>query len=480
MHPLAPRLLAFLILLPAAAPLTANDGTLDMSFGGGDGVASWPATGTNTATLAAIASTDELLIGVGSYEIAGDPPTHLAWQAVDINGELRNDHRCGQATSTLIPLTVSSAATAGLIDGSGNLVVAGHAEFIGSETQQVPFIARFDLSTPGCVLDAAFSANGYDVLDDLSACQSASCSFVALAELGPGTLAVPLSTYRTIGLLRAATGFLTARYFLVSIKPDGSVDTSFGTSGFAEVIHSSLGDLLGGATSIAVDGRGRIYVVVSELDPHSSTTDLDTYLLRYQSDGDLDTICPPFLPCTPFVIPLEDGGDDDGVNSLAGEVVVAQNGDPIASWEDVTNSHENQTTLNFAANATYRRVSAGASGVWRMVVQGNDEVLAGTDNAGFDGLWTKRQRTVYVPPSALPLDATWGPGDGSAFSDVDLGGSNSETLTRVALWHGRLVLGGFASSASGNRAWLQVLDNSYVFADSFDQGTWAAWSSAKP
>src|SRR4051794_817002 len=89
-----------LVSLATTAPLRAADGAVRMGFGGGDGVASWP-TNTDSAHLEAIASTDDLLIGAGRYQVGGSGASHLMWQAVDVNGELRGDHHCDQLSNTL-------------------------------------------------------------------------------------------------------------------------------------------------------------------------------------------------------------------------------------------------------------------------------------------------------------------------------------------------------------------------------------------
>ena len=84
----------------------------------------------------------------------------------------------------------------------------------------------------------------------------------------------------------------TTDFALVRYNTDGSLDTSFGSGG---IVKTSFGDGADGATGVAVQGDGRIVVSgISELDGNGDNTGEDHFALaRYNPDGSLDTTFGP-------------------------------------------------------------------------------------------------------------------------------------------------------------------------------------------
>ena len=84
----------------------------------------------------------------------------------------------------------------------------------------------------------------------------------------------------------------TTDFALVRYNTDGSLDTSFGNGG---IVTTSFGDGADGATGVAVQADGQIVVSgVSQLDGNGNNTGEDHFALaRYNPDGSLDTTFGP-------------------------------------------------------------------------------------------------------------------------------------------------------------------------------------------
>jgi hypothetical protein len=443
-----------------AALLAAPDGASDTDFGG-DGLVNWSNAG--KVTVHDVAMTEAVVIGVGSYVAdlgAQDPRVH--WQGFDQDGSALVLKACYLPAGTLVPFAVASQGLAALVDSSGNLLVGGTITFQGTESQQRALLQRFDLSAVTCTLDDTFSSNGWDVEDDESWCDTEDCAVVALAEIRRETFAV--TAPRIVALVRSTVSSSVARYFLLAFHLNGAIDNAFGSNGWAEVTNDSLSSL-GTPAEMAVDGLGRIYVMVTDHD--EGTADLDVHLLRFSADGELDDSSWRIADNNNPALDLYDERAEDLAFTSSGPVVTAH--DPGAG--NVVQE------LDLASG--YLLDSTHSSSAWlstSLAVQGNGRYLEAHDlSTASDAIRLRRRLDGAAPDS---YDDHFGSA-GSVTIDIDLGGDHAQKLARLRLWHGRPIVAGTAIADDGDPAgfiWRGL--NSYVFGDGFDGGSESEWSYA--
>jgi len=444
-----------------AALLAAPDGADDTNFGG-DGLVNWSNAG--KVTVHDVAMTESVVIGVGSYVAdsgAQDPRLH--WQGFDQDGSALVLKSCYLPAGTLVPFAVASQGLAALVDSSGNLLVGGTITFQGTESQQRALLQRFDLSASFCPLDNTFSTNGWDVEDDETWCDTEDCAVVALAEIRRETLAV--TAPRIVALVRSTVSSSVSRYFLVAFHLDGAIDTAFGTSGWTEVTND-VADTLGTPAAMALDGIGRIYVMVTYHD--EGTADLDVQLLRFSADGELDDSSWRIADNNNPALDLYDERAEDLAFTSSGPVVTAH--DPGASGNVVQE-------LDLASG--YLLDSTHSSSAWlstSFAVQGNGRYLEAHDlSTASDAIRLRRRLDGAAPDS---YDDHFGSA-GAVTIDIDLGGDHAQKLARLRLWHGRPIVAGTAIADDGDPAgfiWRGL--NSYVFGATFEGGSFSEWARA--
>lgn len=460
------RLSVATLLVAAAAPLRAADGARDASFTL-DGLVSWRDGG--DIAIAGVAAGDTAAYGIGTIELPGEEPA-LHWKAFGNTGTPLGKG-CAQASDTLftVPPVVAAFASGGnaaLVDPSGNLLVGGWASFPGTTTTRRALLARFDLSASGCALDTTFNAAlGWAYFDAETWCDTESCEVVDLAVIRPETGAVLAP--RIVALVRAEETLFSSRFFLLALTAAGEIDTGFSSDGWREVTASGLGQLAPEA-HLAVDGRGGLHVLVARFDP-AGTLDLDLYSLSFNAVGALaafDTTC-----LADPVRPWFDGGDDDAQDVTAEDIAIAPNGDWVVSYH-VAGGNPTLAAVDVSA------CTAGTAGypdvAYDAAIQGDGKVVSAFDLALADDEAASERRLLS---GSLPADASYGGGDGREAYEIALGGSDTETVSGLALWAGRPLLAGTAATDAGPAGFLLRAQNSYLYADSFEQGTPAYWSA---
>jgi len=444
-----------------AVPVLGADGALRTSFGS-SGLVTW----SNHATVAFVdaAGTEDLVIGVGEWEPIGGPPRHLHWQAFTADGTLDTDHRCIGTTNDTLPFAFADAsrATASIVDGSGRLVVVGALNLAGDD-QDHGIVARFLLDQDGCVPDDAFHSYGWEMLDAVGGCASNDCVVEDVLEVRPATGAV--TSPKLLLLLRRPVNLLVARFFLVRLNGSGSLDTSFGDGGSLEIADDALGSL--GRAALAVDGQGRPYVAVSNYDPDQGL-DVDVWALRYQADG--SGLDPSFGTGGMLRVAASQGFDnsDDLVRAVA---VTDDNSLIVSYWGSAMQYAAAYTKTTSGPTLIF--VDSGTTAAPALVTQGNRRFIAVRETA-VDGFRVYR---TQLGPDLWGGDPSFN-GSGHIDFDVDLGGSGSETVEHVRLWHGRPVYAGKAAKDGGTTGFLLLSESSYVFADGFEGGTTAYWPAA--
>ncbi len=457
-------------VLLTAACLAADDGDVDTSFGV-DGLVTYGAFG--AVRLNDVTSSEALLIAVGGYNFAsGDP--HLHWWSVDDDGDRDLDHFCEGETHDLLPLSfgVSSEARVGVVDRQDRLLVGGWLSLLGSESQKRPIVARFDLGTTGCVLDTAFTSNGWELYDDESFCATASCEVLALAEVAEETGAV--ASPRLVALVRAASGGLGAsRLFLLRLTASGSPDGAFGSGGWVEVRHPHATDpVLFPEAALAVDPRGRLYVVFTHSDPQD-TLDLDVSVMRYSAGGVRDT---SFGDAGLIEVTNNPPGPD-AWDSRAHEIEVTAESRLVVTLRAVgaTEARSYSFVYDTSSGTILRLWNWGDSPPPTAVAQGNGRLIEAGRNPFYDHFYAAR----YLTSAPQTPDISFG-GDGFAIYELDPPDWGPPTVVKVHLWHGRIVYGGTRAAPAFTESFLLRATNTHVFADGFEGGTVATWGANEP
>ncbi len=454
--------LALLLAATPSSPTFAgnNDGQLDNTFGG-SGSVTWYDGG--AVTVADLATSSTGAYAVGTITLVGEEPA-LHFKGFNHGGgEL--DQGCAQTSGTLINFATESNGLAGLIDSSGNILVGGWAAFLGTETTHRALVSRFDLSGPGCVLDDSFSGNGWAIFDDETFCDTEDCDVLDLVEIRPATGAVLAP--RIIALVRSKLNLLAApRLFLLALTGSGAIDTGFDGNGWTEVTEPGIGEIYSRA-SLALDAVGRIYVFGARWDP-AGTDDVDTVLFRFLPNGAHDVS----FGNTGNGAQLYGAGSDTEDALPRGVAIDADGFSVSVSQKDAIES----------VIVTYRSETEGGGVPFNQVVaavatQGNGRAVeVGEHSDGADGF--ELGRYTIGPQGELQTDESFGGLGGAHNYDLDLGGSNSETAAAVAIWNGRALVAGTATATIGTAGFLLRTRNAYIFADGFEQGTVAYWSSA--
>lgn len=444
-----------------AASAAAQDGVLDTGFGG-DGIVFWTGGTGNSVELADIAlQGDGRILGVGTFTAGTAAPT-LHFQSFRVNGNLGLQY-CYVASSDLFPFSVESRGLSAIVDSSGNLLIGGSANFIGSEGVSRPLVARFALDQNGCVLDTTYSANGFEFFDDNYFCDTESCRIVDLGELRPETGAVNLP--RVVALLEARVDSSTSRLILAGLSASGQLLPGFGVGGFRELTGFLLGALLtGDGNRLAIDGRGRIYVTATRHDPVQPSDD-DVVLARFTAGGDLDAT----FGSNGVSYPLE----DDAVNDYARDVAVLPDGSVLLAAERGSTGQALFGRSAAPGGTAFVFTTVGAAHATAVAGQGDGSELHAYEPA-VDGGRVARWN------GAGALDGSFGSG-GIASYDIDLGAPNTDNATVMQLLAGRPVIGGTADrDATRTAGFLVRLTNSHIFADGFEGGTPAFWPVVVP
>jgi uncharacterized delta-60 repeat protein len=281
------------------------DGSMDTDFGG---------TGQAITSIGAAASKQD---DVYSVAIQADGKIVLAgwsWNGSDYDvalvryeedGTLDSTFGTGgKVTTALTPGEGNSdVARAAAIQPDGKIVIAGASITVGNQDFA---LARYN--TDG-TLDGAFGSGG-KVITDFGEYDSAAA--VALQPDG-----------RIVAAGASWTGWALARY-----KPDGTLDSAFGTGG---KVYSSFRAGYDLASAIAIQVDGRIVAAGYVIDAGSAGGEpRNIALRRYEPDGSLDTTF------SGDGMAMTDLGDQyDHARAVAlqtdGKIVIA-GGDPNWGW----------------------------------------------------------------------------------------------------------------------------------------------------
>ena len=287
-------------------PAHAAAGDLDPTFGGDGKVTTDFGPGQNSAEDVAIQSDGKIVV-VGTANVGGGLEFALA--RYNPNGDLDTSFGNGGKVVTNFSRLVN-LALAVAIQSDGKIVAAG---FTSDPGERDFALARYN--TDGS-LDTSFGSGGKVTTDffgnldearDVIVQSDGKIVLVGEAFLGPGDSDFALARYNTDGSLDTSfgsSGKLTSRFFgsssiataaifqsdgkivvggsgpvgfmVVRYNSDGSLDTSFGSSGIAS------SSFLGAVFAMAMQNDGKIVVT-------GIGTSFVFSTLRYNSDGSPDT-----------------------------------------------------------------------------------------------------------------------------------------------------------------------------------------------
>jgi hypothetical protein len=468
--PNRPAKLAFSICTLALAAgagglLAQYDGALSPNWGAGDGFATWDGPGsTGQVFLETAVAANELLYGIGDYDFpAGTRSLHF--QAVDRNGEVRSDRACHDSTADFGAFTDESGGEAAILDSSGNLLIGGWVNFLGTPARLHALVARYEIDQAGCTLDEDFSTDGFSLFNTQSYCNPESCIIVALGEIRPATGAVDAP--RIVALMRATVAISNYRYFLLGLTTAGTLDGDFGApgTGIREITSADLGTPQSGGT-MTVDAAGRIVVLLTRLEDDTAS-DLDVMALRYTAAGAID---PSFG--AHGLMTIQDSGIDDSTDTFAGDLLMLPGtGTALAS---VRRASSDWLLVHFDDDGVFSTAASPPETVGELAYQGDDRFLTARESLSLDALRIRRHDLF---PDGYNVDPTFGSetGGGETY-DIDLGGGTGQSIVDFLLWGGRPVLVGHAFASSGGASgFLMRTENDYIFVDGFESGNRARW-----
>jgi uncharacterized delta-60 repeat protein len=283
------RWLPVIVLMVALAPLSCGKsggshpsarppGTLDTSFGTTGIVTTAIGTVRDDAFALAIQS-DGKLIAAGSSQIG----INYAFTLVRYNPDGSLDTTFNNTGIVTTPIGIyNDAASALSIQSDGKLVAAGASQ-VGS--QYTFALVRYNMDGS---LDTTFNNTGI-VTTDIG---------------GSGAEAFALAIQADGKLVAAGTSYGTqATFALVRYNPDGSLDTSFNTTGIVTTPIATM-DV---AYALAIQSDGKLVAAGFSYNGYDAFA-----LVRYNPDGSLDTSFNTTGKVTTFI-----GSFNTGVSALA-------------------------------------------------------------------------------------------------------------------------------------------------------------------
>ena len=238
-----------------------DDGSLDTGFDTDGIVTTTIGVGQATANAMALQSDGKIVLA-GQTDIGGGA-LDFAVARFNEDGSLDTSFGSGGKVTTALVTSVQDYAFAVAVQPDGKIVVAGH-------TNSDFGVVRYNADGS---LDTGFGVNGIVV----TAVGAIDAYAYAIALQPDGKIVVAGNAKVNV----SARGLAVVRY-----NADGSLDTSFDGDGI--VITSLTGFGHEGAETVIVQPDGKI-VIAGEYVSSQSPNDLDLAVLRYNSNGGLDT-----------------------------------------------------------------------------------------------------------------------------------------------------------------------------------------------
>ena len=253
--------------------LNGSDGSMDTSFGGGDGsITIGPAGSGGTAAARSVAVQSDGQIVVAGYRAGPDTSNQYLAGVVRLNGSEGSLDTSfgGDGIVTFGFGSESNFASSVAMQSDGRIVVAGTSYDSGTNYQQIG-VAR--LNGGDGSLDLSFGGDGSVTFGPSGASDSAS----ALAIQGDGQIVIAGYAYGP------ATNYQTHFHVLRLNGHDGSLDPSFDADG---TLTTNVGGIDSYSNAVALRSDGRIVVGGSAV---TTTGNSAFAVARYHQDGALDS-----------------------------------------------------------------------------------------------------------------------------------------------------------------------------------------------
>jgi uncharacterized delta-60 repeat protein len=319
----------------------------------------------------------------------------------------------------------TSVSSSVVVDLSGKIVVGGYA-FIGGSVTSDFTLVRYNADR---TLDTTFGVQG-KIIVDLGGDDKSN----AVAIDATGRIFVAGYT-----MISGKTSFALTCY-----KADGTLDTSFGTSGKLLADFGSSSDV---GYSLKVDAQGRVLLVGTTL----INGKRDIAVVRYTSTGQLDSSFG-----TTGKVTTDLGDDDEGKS-----ITIDANGKILVAGTTIVNGQRDFTVVRYDASGNLD-TSFGTGGKFTTDLGGDDDarsltielsgkiLIGGTININ----GSNDTAIVRLTPDGK-LDTSFGV-SGKLIRDY---GGNDE-INGIALdASGKLVLAGVVGSTAGNNLGLVGYSN---------------------
>lgn len=423
---LAAAILAILAALFLSACTLASDlfiqikelvhipGSLDTTFGGGDGIVNtnFLSNSQDKGRAMAVMSDGKILLAGATYNGVN---WIIALARYNSDGSLDTSFGGGDGMITQTVGTSASFANSMAVQSDGGILLAASAEF-GAPSEFV--LLRF---TPVGSLDTTFGGG-----DGIAR--------TAIGSNGDEAYAVAVQAGGKILLAGETDTGSSWDLALVRYTTDGLLDTSFG--GGDGIVTTAIGaGATGGAIAVLKDGK----ILVAG---QASITgiDGDFALLRFTSDGVLDTSF----------------GGGDGIvttdmatdNDLGRSIAVQGNGKILVAGQSDNTVDDDFALVRYTADGTVDTSFGGGDGIVTTNVAASTDygysvalredgniLVAGTSRSG---LTYHFALLCYNPDGSL--DAGFGGGDGIAVTPLGTSSSFCESMALQA--DGKIVLGG--------------------------------------
>jgi uncharacterized delta-60 repeat protein len=243
------------------------DGSLDSSFGGGDGILTTPIaplTGNDAGNGIALQADGKIIV-VGTTNVG--PASEIAVVRFNADGTLDTTFDTdGFAIAGVSALADESQAVR--LQPDGKIVVSGYASIAGDPAF---LVARFNADGSR---DITFGTNGIVTTN-------VGLGFSPFPETAQSIAIQPDGSIVAVGWAPTPTN--PSDVAIVRYTSTGALDTTFGTGG---IVRTAPGIALDFAFGVALQADGRIVVAVGTF---TATGGPDVAVLRYNADGSLDT-----------------------------------------------------------------------------------------------------------------------------------------------------------------------------------------------
>lgn len=451
-------------LLAVAGPALAVDGLLDSSFGAfatGRNIVAIDRGGTNADLLS-----DTLVAADGSIFLVGTSfgvdanDSRISLTRLTANGA--KDLGFGNNGTVLSNLSTVSANRA-KFDAAGNILIVGSRRFNGNDDDFI--VCRYN-QLGQSVSFSALTSNCATVAFDIGGGNLSDVANDIIVEPNGKLILVG-----TAGISSANNRAAAAR-----LLPDGTLDTSFGSTG-KRMYEPFLGKINEfNAIARTADGK---YIAVGEAGDAASTGGTGALFARLTTNGSLD---PSYQAGSGYTRYNIDAGDPFNRNDKAEVIEILNNGDILMAGSAEFGS-SSATLIAFVykikpLNVANVDASFGVSGVTKigggtgydlgdMLVQSDDKiVLIGTNSPNTDP--DRDMQAVRLKSNGALDFETFGT-VGRANIDFVLPGEKDYGIAG-ALQNGRIIVAGYSLNSGPANYDLTVagLYNDLIFADNFD------------